>query len=87
MKILFELDREDNPPLYDELSKFPKGTKRVNRLRTLAHEGLFRQRQLGAWRQEVSPDVHPSSMEATDGTQATALSEASSELFGPSSDL
>ena len=36
MRMRFELERDDNPPLFDELMKFPKGTKRLNRLRTLA---------------------------------------------------
>src|SRR5438094_930738 len=44
MRMRFELERDDNPPLFDELMKFPKGTKRLNRLRTLAHEGLHTQR-------------------------------------------
>ena len=47
MRMRFELERDDNPPLFDELMKFPKGTKRLNRLRTLAHEGLHTQRGWG----------------------------------------
>jgi hypothetical protein len=43
IRLLFELDRADNPRLYDELIRFKKGTKRVNRLRTLAQEGLLAQ--------------------------------------------
>ncbi|WP_298434285.1 hypothetical protein [Ottowia sp.] len=39
MRMLFELDREDDPRLYDDLIRFNKGTKRINRLRLLAHEG------------------------------------------------
>lgn len=39
MRMLFELDREDDPRLYDDLIRFKKGTKRINRLRLLAHEG------------------------------------------------
>lgn len=40
LRLLFEIDREDNPRLYDDLMRFKKGPKRVNRLRFLAHEGL-----------------------------------------------
>ncbi len=40
IRLLFEMAREDNPPLYDDLVRFSKGSKRVNRLRLLAHEGL-----------------------------------------------
>ena len=46
MRMRFELERDDNPPLFDELMKFTKGTKRLNRLRTLAHEGLHRAARL-----------------------------------------
>ena len=45
LRMCFELERDDNPPLYDELMKFAKGTKRLNRLRILAHEGLLAQRE------------------------------------------
>jgi hypothetical protein len=43
IRLLFEMDREDNPLLYDDLIRFKKGTKRVNRLRFLAHEGVVAQ--------------------------------------------
>lgn len=39
IRMLFELDRDDDPRLYDDLIRFKKGTKRINRLRLLAHEG------------------------------------------------
>ena len=41
VRLLFEMTRDDNPRLYDDLIRFNKGTKRVNRLRFLAHEGLL----------------------------------------------
>lgn len=43
ISLLFELDRDDNPWLYDDLIRFKKGTKRINRLRFLAHEGVVAQ--------------------------------------------
>jgi hypothetical protein len=43
VRLLFEMTRDDNPRLYDDLIRFNKGTKRVNRLRFLAHEGLVAQ--------------------------------------------
>lgn len=57
IRLVFELDRADNPRLYDDLVRFKKGTKRVNRLRTLAQEGLlaehlpigFRPHPTGRW--------------------------------------
>ena len=33
VRLLFEMTREDNPRLYDDLIRFNKGTKRVNRKR------------------------------------------------------
>ncbi|WP_428422834.1 hypothetical protein [Methylibium sp.] len=48
VRLLFEMTRDDNPRLYDDLIRFNKGTKRVNRLRFLAHEGLIAQHWMGA---------------------------------------
>ena len=41
IRLVFELARADHPRLYDDLIRFPKGTKRINRLRVLAHDGLL----------------------------------------------
>ena len=46
VRLLFEMTRDDNPRLYDDLIRFNKGTKRVNRLRFQAHEGLLAQRRV-----------------------------------------
>ncbi len=43
VRLVFELARADNPRLYDELARFPRGAKRVNRLRVLAYDGLLAQ--------------------------------------------
>jgi hypothetical protein len=43
IRLVFELERADNPRLYDDLIQCKKGSKRVNRLRTLAQEGLLAQ--------------------------------------------
>ena len=43
IRLVFELARADHPRLYDDLSRFHKGTKRVNRLRVLAYDGLLAQ--------------------------------------------
>lgn len=40
MRMLVELDRKDDPALYDELARFRQGTKRINRLRLMAHQAL-----------------------------------------------
>lgn len=46
IRMLFELDRADDPQLYDDLIRFKKGTKRINRLRLLAREGVIGQMSL-----------------------------------------
>lgn len=46
IRMLFELDRDDDPRLYDDLIRFKKGTKRINRLRLLAREGVIGQLSL-----------------------------------------
>lgn len=75
LRITFELELADNPPLYHDLAQFPKGARRVNRLRTLAHAGLLAQAaphtvQIG---RSIPPRLE----------QAATLQAASRELFGP----
>lgn len=43
IRLVFQLERADNPRLYDDLIRFKKGAKRVNRVRTLVQEGLLAQ--------------------------------------------
>ena len=43
IRLVFELSRAEHPRLFDDLIRFPKGTKRVNRLRVLAYDGLLAQ--------------------------------------------
>lgn len=86
IRMRFELERDDNPPLFDELMKFAKGTKRLNRLRTLAHEGLVAQR---GW---ILPTTAGTGHSKSDGDEQrrdasdSVLSAASNELFGPAID-
>lgn len=47
LRMVLELAREEHPRLYDDLARFPKGPKRLNRLRTLAHDGLLVQHGWG----------------------------------------
>lgn len=60
IRLVFELERADNPRLYEDLVQFRKGSKRVNRLRTLAHEGLLAQlwsaRGGGAFTEDLNGD-------------------------------
>jgi len=46
IRLLFELDRADDTQLYDDLIRFKKGTKRINRLRLLGREGVIGQLSL-----------------------------------------
>ena len=67
IRLVFELARADNPRLFDELSQFPKGAKRVNRLRVLAYDGLLAQHGVfvlssaqGVWPRSGWPRVRTS---------------------------
>lgn len=75
LRITLELDQADNPPLYQDLARFPKGPRRVNRLRTLAHAGLLA--QTVQYTLPSDPGV-PLRQE-----QDATLHAASLELFGP----
>jgi hypothetical protein len=55
IRFVFALERAENPRLYDDLIRFKKGTKRINRLRTLAQEGL----QAQHWPASFAPQVVP----------------------------
>lgn len=82
----FELERDDNPPLFDELIKFAKGTKRLNRLRTLAHEGLVAQRPwlVAGSGGSVNPQAQTAGRDQAGPD--SVLTAASHELFGPAVD-
>jgi len=83
MRISVELDRADNPPLYDDLAQFPKGSRRVNRLRTLAHAGLALQQPA---RHGLPSAASPGAMAAASplDSENAAATLASIEIFGPS---
>jgi len=77
LRITFELELADNPPLYQELSQFPKGARRASRLRTLAHAGLMAQ---------ANPHAPPPiALQAPKPARESQMREASLELFGPAS--
>jgi hypothetical protein len=84
IRLSVELERADNPPLYDDLIKFPKGPRRVNRLRTLAYAGLVAQ-QCGQTTStsEALPLGKPVT-EPNTPSQDSVVALASMELFGPS---
>src|SRR2546427_4067654 len=86
MRMRFELERADTPPLFDELMKFPKGTKRLNRLRTLAHEGLHTQRGWSVPLERAEAKREEMIGEGQRGQADSVLAAASNELFGPAID-
>jgi hypothetical protein len=77
IRLVFELARADHPRLYDDLIRFPKGTKRINRLRVLAYDGLLA--QLG---QLVT--LGPTQLPAKPGGNAEeAHGTVTNSMFGP----
>ena len=75
LKITFELEKADNPPLFQDLVQFPKGPRRVNRLRTLAHAGLIAQ--------QAVPSMSSVASSSAGVLRDESTNEAALELFGP----
>jgi len=78
IRLVFELARADYPRLYDDLVQFHKGTKRINRLRLLAHDGLLVQSGLFNGVGNALP-----SQTSQRGTQE-GCSDVTNDLFAPS---
>lgn len=78
VRLFFEMTRDDNPRLYDDLVRFNKGTKRVNRLRFLAHEGLMAQQWL-AVHGGAGPATRPSGTEGANLSVARHTNQAFDE--------
>jgi hypothetical protein len=78
IRLVFELGRADHPRLYDDLIRFPKGTKRINRLRVLAYDGLLVQ---GG--QFVAAGAHGPSSQGQSGAD-DANGAMTNDLFVPS---
>ena len=86
VRLLFELSRDDNPRLFDDLMRFNKGPKRVNRLRFLAHEGLLAQQWLlGMTVQAPTPMAAAS--KAPQGGVDPAVARQTSQAFEVSSGM
>jgi hypothetical protein len=75
LRMVFELSRADNPRLYDELVQFAQGTKRVNRLRVLAYDGLLAQHGVFALVTEGHVPV------PVRNTAASGSAEVTNEVF------
>ena len=81
IRLVFELARADHPRLYDELIQFHKGTKRVNRLRVLAYDGLLAQSGVFAAMGRGLPHLSSAS-----GAQEGS-GEITNDLFAPAIDV
>lgn len=86
ISLLFELDRDDNPWLYDDLIRFKKGTKRINRLRFLAHEGVVAQLALVGTAGLPRPNMVTSSISVAPITRAALLPMADDIFAEPITD-
>lgn len=84
VRLLFELSRDDNPRLFDDLMRFNKGPKRVNRLRFLAHEGLLAQQWLLGMT-VPAPMPTAAAPKATQGGVDPAVARQTSQAFEVSS--
>ena len=80
IRLVFELARADHPRLYDDLIQFHKGTKRVNRLRVLAYDGLLAQSGVFAGQARGLP-LQPSAGGAQEGS-----GEVTNDIFAPAID-
>lgn len=76
IRLLFELSRDDNPRLFDDLMRFNKGPKRVNRLRFLAHEGLLAQQ----WVLDMTAPV-PAPVKGQPSIVALAVARQTNQAF------
>jgi hypothetical protein len=69
LRVVLEFSRDDHPMLFDELVRFPKGQRRVNRLRLLAYDGLLQHSGLQPMRPGAAKDtaVPPKPVERPEG--------------------
>lgn len=69
LRVVLDFHREDQPRLFDDLMRFPKGTRRVNRLRFLAHDGLMVAEMPPTWAtQRPKPRSPPAPAEDNDAS-------------------
>ncbi len=81
IRLVFELARADHPRLYDDLIRFHKGTKRVNRLRVLAYDGLLSQSGVFAGMGHGLLRHQPSENSAQEGS-----GDVTNDIFAPAID-
>lgn len=78
LRVVLEFHREDQPRLFDDLMRFPKGTRRVNRLRFLAQDGLMVAEMPPAWAaQRPTPHSPSVRVEGNDASITDAVFDQS----------
>jgi hypothetical protein len=80
IRLVFSLERSEDPRLFDDLAAMRKGVKRAARLRLLAHDGLLLQQGI-----RVS-DAGSFGLSRTDRTGDTPLASLTNQVFGPPAD-
>ena len=84
LRLVFSLDRDEDPRLFDDLVAMRKGVKRTARLRLLAHDGLLLQQGMVA---QVATGQKPGQTAGGAG-QVTHLPPdiLTNQIFGPPAD-
>lgn len=77
LRLVFSLERSEDPRLYDDLIAMRKGVKRTARLRLLAHDGLLLQQGIRGG------DAGRPGGEGAGPTQGLAAAVLTNQLFGP----
>ena len=77
LRLVFSLDRAEDPRLFDDLLAMRKGVKRTARLRLLAHDGLLLQQGMRIG------DTENRGMDRTSRSDATPVAAMTNQVFGP----
>lgn len=77
LRLVFSLERAEDPRLYDDLLGMRKGVKRAARLRLLAHDGLLLQQGIRGI------DAGHRECEGADRAQSMPSAALTNQVFGP----
>lgn len=80
LRLVFSLDRAEDPRLYDDLLAMRKGVKRTARLRLLAHDGLLLQQGM-----RIS-GAESLGIERAGRSDGTPMATLTNQVFGPPAD-
>ncbi len=82
MRMNVYLTRDDYPELFDELNKFSKGIKRVQRFKTIANERLILAGRMLPLKESIETDAAATFRKKVSGEEEEMA--AAREAFGPS---